>query len=270
MLRAIKSAAVTLLVVPCLVAAQPVPDKKEPISPEKAAAPEKVDAAPEKMAAPMIIPMVIKPMALPPLAPIPAPVVMQAPPPMIVMPIAVTYVYSATAQAGRPNRLGNVAAGATWSCDERGCKTSAGWDRPAVPGCTALARQIGPIGSYGRDGAALTAEELDSCNRGIPGAVMMAAAPEAPAASEPAPEPAPVVVLEARPPAPATPAASGMLILASELTLSGGRQGTVDRTAGEMTITSGELSISGGAIGRRPAMPAPMTVNVSGMSIIGR
>lgn len=270
MLMAIRSAAATLLVVPCVLAAQPVTDKKEPIPPEKTAAPEKAVAVPEKMSVPIIVPMVVKPMALPPLlAPIPAPA--QAPPPMIVVPIAITYVYTATPQAGQPNRLGTVAAGASWSCDERGCKTSAGWDRPAVPGCAALARQIGPIGAYGRDGAALTAEELDSCNRGIPGAVMMAAAPEAPAAAEPAPEPAPVIVLEARPPAPPVPApASGRLIVASELALSGGRQGTVDRTAGEMTITSGELSISGGVVGRRPAIPAPMTVSVSGMSIIGR
>lgn len=89
-------------------------------------------------------------------------------------PMAVTYVYTATPQSGSPARLGTVPIGVDWVCDKAGCKTIAAWPQPLVENCAALARQIGPLASYGRSGAMLSPSELDKCNQGIAGAKMIA------------------------------------------------------------------------------------------------
>lgn len=232
-------AAMAIIAISCTLSAQPV-------------------VAPRPLA-----PTVIKPPVLVKPAPLPAP--------MLLAPLAINYVYTAVPQTAPPRRLGAVSAGSDWTCDQSGCKMSSPAAQPAVGGCNALARQIGPIGSYGRTGAMLTPAQLDECNRGIAGAIMLAATDSAPASPPSEPASSPVEPAPAPAPAPAMPAAvpSGITIVVSELAIAGGEQGTIDPTPGNLTITSGELSISGGALGERPVVPPPMTINVPEMSIIG-
>jgi hypothetical protein len=98
----------------------------------------------------------------------------------------VTYVYYATVQSGLPRRTGTVRVSVDWACDKTGCKTISAWPHPAVGGCHALALQVGPIASYGKTNDMLTPEQLDQCNRGIPGARMVAATPAATTPAQPA------------------------------------------------------------------------------------
>lgn len=276
---AIGLAAVILAVVPTATFAQKTPEK-EALSTEKAAAAEKAAEAQKTAAMQEVVavPVAVKPMVLPA-----APVTMKPPPPksrptpppvpMIIAPIAITYVYTATPQSGPPRRLGSVEAGAVWTCDQTRCTMTTANAQPAVGGCNALAHQIGPIASYGWSKVTLSPSDIDQCNRGVPGAVRMAA--DAPAPNPPPADPAFVPASEASsgestPAAAPSAAPTGMLIAVAELALGGGNQGTVDSSAGNITITSAELSLSGGAAGTPPATPPPRTISVPELSIAGR
>jgi hypothetical protein len=208
-----------------------------------------------------------------PVAPVilkPAPVVVK-PLPMPIAPLAMSYTYTAVPQSGAPRQLGSVNAGSAWTCDRSGCKMTSPAAQPAVGGCNALAQRIGPIGSYGRSGAMLSPEQLDQCNRGIPGAVRMAAEAPAPAAtpSEAAPAPAEEAPVPAPESVPA-PAPSGFSIYLAELSVVGGDQGTVDPTPAPVAIDAGELSITGGAVGPAPTDPPPLSITVPELSVVGR
>jgi hypothetical protein len=205
------------------------------------------------------VPIILKP----PIAVKPMPM------PLPMAPLALNYSYTAVPQSGAPRQQGSINAGSIWTCDQTSCKMTSPADQPAIGGCNALAQHIGPIGSYGRNGAMLSPEQLDQCNRAIPGAIRMAADAPAP---EPVPsEPAPAA--EAPAPAPATStggAAARFSIVSSEVSVTGGAQGTVDPLPGRLAVASGELSLTGGAQGVRPTASPPMTITVPELSVSGR
>ncbi len=58
------------------------------------------------------------------------------------------------------------AGGIRWRCDGDTCTASGPWPRPGVAACRALAAEVGPLRSYGRRGAALSADRVRACNRG--------------------------------------------------------------------------------------------------------
>ena len=206
-----------------------------------------------------IAPAVVKPPA----------VVKAVPMPMPIAPLAMNYTYTAVPQSGAPRQQGSFSAGSTWTCTQTSCTMSSPAAQPAVGGCNALAQRIGPIGSYGRSGAALSPEQLDQCNRGIPGAVRMAAEAPAPTATPSEATPAETASSPAPAPAPAAVPAARFTIVSAELSAVGGLQGTVDPRPGRVTLASGELSVTGGAQGARPRAAAPMTIAVPELSVVG-
>jgi hypothetical protein len=202
------------------------------------------------------------------------PIILKPPPvavkplPMPIAPLAMTYTYQAVPQSGAPRQLGSVNAGSAWTCDQSGCMMTSPAAQPAVGGCNALAQRIGPIGSYGRNGAMLSPEQLDQCNHGIPGAIRMAAEAPAPVATPSTPPAEPLAEAAPAPSAIAGPAAR-FTIVSSELSVLGGAQGTVDPLPGRLSITSGELSVDGGAQGPRPTIQPPVSITVPELSVVG-
>lgn len=80
---------------------------------------------------------------------------------------AADYVYIAETQAVA-RKQGSVLAGKlAWQCKDSRCTIRGPWEAPGVPACQALAREVGPIRSYGRTGRMLGAPELASCNQGV-------------------------------------------------------------------------------------------------------
>jgi len=59
-----------------------------------------------------------------------------------------------------------TAAGIEWRCDAKSCTAKGPWPAPSVASCAALAREVGPLASYGRPGSALDATQMAECNRG--------------------------------------------------------------------------------------------------------
>lgn len=214
-------------------------------------------------------------LAQPVLAPRPVAPVLIKPPiavkavPMPIAPLAMNYTYTAVPQSGAPRQQGSFSAGSTWTCTQTSCTMSSPAALPAVGGCNALAQHIGPIGSYGRNGAALSPAELDQCNRGIPGAVRMAA--DAPGPTPASSEPAPAGTASAPTPAPAPASlpAARFTIVSSELSAVGGLQGTIDPRPGRVTLASGELAVAGGAQSARPRPATPMSIAVPELSVVG-
>ena len=214
----------------------------------------------EPMPAPRpTVPIVLKP----PLA------VKSVPVPMPIAPLAMNYTYTAVPQSGAPRQQGSFSAGSTWTCSQTSCTMTSPAAQPAVGGCNALAQHIGPIGSYGRNGAMLSPEQLDQCNRAIPGAVRIAADAPAPAAPPSEPTPAPAEATPAPAPAPVPASAARFAIVSSELSVTGGAQGTVDPLPGRVAVPSGELSVSGGAQGPPPTIPRPVSISVPELSVVG-
>jgi len=81
---------------------------------------------------------------------------------------AQTYQYVARTVAPA-SRSGAVTAGSlTWQCTGSECRISGPWPAPGVSACAALAGQVGRIASYGREGAMLSAEQLNQCNANLP------------------------------------------------------------------------------------------------------
>ena len=77
------------------------------------------------------------------------------------------YHYRAETRA-RSKKQGKVQAGGlVWQCQGNACTISGPWPAPAVGACQALARQVGPMQSYGHAGKKLSARQLKQCNAGI-------------------------------------------------------------------------------------------------------
>jgi hypothetical protein len=81
--------------------------------------------------------------------------------------VAQQYQYVARTEAPAA-RQGTVTAGSlTWQCQGSVCTISGPWVAPAPAACAQLAREIGRIVSYGREGNMLTSAGLARCNEGI-------------------------------------------------------------------------------------------------------
>ena len=159
-------------------------------------------------------------------------------------------LYDETARtAATVRRSGAVAAsGITWACQGTSCTVTGPWPQPGVSACAALAREVGAIVSYGRQGAMLTTAQIAQCNA-------------SPAASPPPPSPPPP------PPPPATP---GVAITTRELSVIGGADiGVAVAVAPPASITTSELSVVGGAGSGAPTLPGPLAVTTSQLSVVG-
>lgn len=161
-----------------------------------------------------------------------------------------TYVYTART-AATVRRSGAVAAsGITWACQGTSCTVTGPWPQPGVSACAALAREVGAIVSYGRQGAMLTTAQIAQCNA-------------SPAASPLPPPPPPP------PPPPATP---GVAITTRELSVIGGSDigvAVAVAVAPPASITTSELSVVGGAGSGAPTLPGPLAVTTSQLSVVG-
>lgn len=81
--------------------------------------------------------------------------------------VAQQYQYVARTEAPA-TRQGAVTAGPlTWQCQGSACTISGPWPAPGVSACAALAREVGRITAYGRQGNMLGAPALATCNDGI-------------------------------------------------------------------------------------------------------
>jgi hypothetical protein len=77
------------------------------------------------------------------------------------------YLYTARTEAPA-TRQGAVRAGVlTWQCQGSACTITGPWPFPIAAGCAQLAREVGRIVSYGREGRMLGAPGLATCNAGI-------------------------------------------------------------------------------------------------------
>lgn len=80
---------------------------------------------------------------------------------------ATTYDYTAETQAAAKAQ-GVVAVGKTsWKCQGARCTAAITTSRPSVSACTALAKEVGAIRSFGYAQKQLTAAELERCNAGL-------------------------------------------------------------------------------------------------------
>lgn len=81
---------------------------------------------------------------------------------------AQTYRY--TARTAEPVRESGAvtASGLTWQCSGTACTISGPWATPGVTACAALAAKVGPITEYGHPKRKLSAQQLETCNAGLP------------------------------------------------------------------------------------------------------
>lgn len=59
------------------------------------------------------------------------------------------------------------ASGIKWICKKNRCTTKGPWTKPSVTACKSLAKQVGPIRSFGRSGHYLSKKYLRQCNQKI-------------------------------------------------------------------------------------------------------
>ncbi len=75
---------------------------------------------------------------------------------------------TATLASSQANHGRVIAARAVWACQGGACVAQAAPDEALGPsGCRELARQVGPVTAYDRDGKALDAKSLAKCNAGL-------------------------------------------------------------------------------------------------------
>lgn len=74
-----------------------------------------------------------------------------------------------TADLAQPaERQGTISvAGARWTCKGRRCTVQAPWPTPAVKACSALAKVVGQVRSYGHASKKLSRSQLKQCNAGV-------------------------------------------------------------------------------------------------------
>ncbi len=159
------------------------------------------------------------------------------------------------AQTSAPaRRQGNISAGGvTWTCAASACTTRRLWERPTVETCRALAAEVGPITSFGRAGATLSATELQQCNASM-------ALQRAPIQITP-----PAAQLAQTGSGPAT-------ITSAELSfVGGGMTATSDRSAPAVAVNASELSFVGGVMVDTSDRDAPPIVATTPeLSFVGR
>ena len=90
---------------------------------------------------------------------------------------AQTYDYIAVTKEARAARQGAVQAGSlVWQCAGDRCTIRGPWVRPEVGACSALARAVGPLRSYGHAAALLSEAQMADCNAGAATAARASAA----------------------------------------------------------------------------------------------
>jgi hypothetical protein len=140
-----------------------------------------------------------------------------------------------------------VAGGITWACQGNVCSTSGPWPRPSPEACRSLADQVGRVTAYGREGAALSASDLATCNAGQTAQALPRVR---------------VPVGPVRRTAITTPEIS---LVGGAITAAPARQPTI-------TVSTDELHLVGGAV----AAPAPaavhatIVVDTAEISLVGR
>ena len=155
-------------------------------------------------------------------------------PPTHGMERAPTYTYTARTNAVA-RRLGAVnALGVHWTCTRRECTVAGSWREPIVAGCIALARQVGQISYFGRDGAILDTQQLARCN--------------AAALPQPHPEASPTLVFETSP-----------------LVLTGAEREAPSSVPPE-TITTNSLVLVGGS---SVSLPDSAPVQIPSLTVVG-
>lgn len=81
------------------------------------------------------------------------------------------YQYTAITRAPVAARQGVVTVGdIKWQCKGNRCTVSWPWPYPPVPACQALAREVGPLVSFGHHGVQLGGAQIQQCNSGVAGA----------------------------------------------------------------------------------------------------
>lgn len=181
--------------------------------------------------------------------------------PPVRAPLTMGFSYTAVPAKPPSARTGKVLAGGiSWTCGKSACTASGPWLQPSVGACAGLAREIGPIGSYGRKGAFLTAAQLQECNRNIRPAAVPDASSES---AEPTPNPSP------KPETTSAPRPVGLPIDVAELSVIGGTQGAAAAPVGIVAIRAPELSVVGGALGPAPEVAAPISITVPELSLTG-
>lgn len=143
------------------------------------------------------------------------------------------YQYVARTEAPA-SRQGAVTAGSlTWQCQGSACTISGPWPAPGVPACAALAREVGRITAYGRQGNMLDAAALARCNANVQAAAPIVRVPPTAVLR------GPVITSPLRQPT------APMQITSSELNLVVGPPVAV--TTNTYAITSSELAFIAGA-----------------------
>jgi hypothetical protein len=74
-----------------------------------------------------------------------------------------TYRYVATTLAPAKRQGSIPAGGVNWNCRRNSCTTLAPWPKPSVSVCAALAREVGRIASFGREGVMFDATGIRLC-----------------------------------------------------------------------------------------------------------
>lgn len=78
------------------------------------------------------------------------------------------YDYVATTKADQGETKDLVKAGGlTWECVRHQCLIAGPWQVPGVGSCRELAKQVGPVTSYGHDTARLSEKQLRQCNKDL-------------------------------------------------------------------------------------------------------
>jgi hypothetical protein len=166
--------------------------------------------------------------------------------------VAQQYQYVARTEAPAL-RQGAVTAGPlTWQCQGSACSIGGPWPAPGVAACAALAREIGRIRAYGRQGAMLNAQQLTTCNAGIPASAPVLGVPPRVLA------PGPVITAQPQP-APSGPTA----VTTSELSFIVDPTTTPRPAEVSVAVTTSELSFVASAEATPVAPPGTATIPVT-------
>jgi hypothetical protein len=191
---------------------------------------------------------------------------------------AAPYQYTAQTSASAARRQGTVtAAGIKWNCAGNRCTTAGPWASPGVAACSALAKQVGPIKSYGHPQKRLGAAELAQCNAGVaPAAAVSQARPSA--AATPSGVQKPVLAAGASPVRkPADTSAAARETTGESKPADAQKQAAAQKPAeatpaartGPATFTTGALALTGtGALAARGPF-APKTFTSESLAATG-
>jgi hypothetical protein len=175
------------------------------------------------------------------------------------------YQYVARTEAPA-TRQGAVTAGLlTWQCQGSACTIGGPWPRPAAAACAQLAREVGRIVSYGRQGSMLDAAGLATCNAGLAAAAPVRLPPRVVTGG-------PLITVQPRP-QPTQPAAtpSGPIAVTTpELSFVVNVEAAPRAAAVTVNVTAPELSFIVDAEATPTAPPETVAVTTPELSFVVR